>query len=70
MIESILDYDRINIPVTIGNMTVESENIRGLKDKNIMSRFDGLLGVEFFNPCKRVLFDFKNMILSVEWYPS
>lgn len=27
---------------------------------------DGVLGVEFFNKCKRILFDFENMILNIE----
>ena len=61
-----LYYNKVNAPTTIHDVTVESINYRGLKDKNTMGRFDGLLGIEFFNKCKRVTFDFRNMILSVE----
>lgn len=61
-----LYYNKLNAPTTIRDVTIESINYRGLKDKNTMGRFDGLLGIEFFNKCKRVSFDFRNMIMSVE----
>lgn len=61
-----LYYYKINIPVSINNVTVKSKDFRGIKNEKMIGIKDGVLGVEFFNKCKRILFDFENMILSIE----
>lgn len=61
-----LYYYKINIPVSINNVTVKSKDFRGIKNEKMIGIKDGVLGVEFFNKCKRILFDFENMILNIE----